>query len=420
MSEPIAWVCAAAAAAALVALLLSSRRTAALRLQLDAETGARRAAEHRHAECQRQLETVFESLPECVKLHGEDGIIRTMNPVGLAMVDADSATQVVGESVYRFIAPEYHERYRAMTAAVFQGRACSMEFRLRGLKGAERMIETHVVPARDHRGQVIAAMALTRDVTEVQDAEERARRHLSELARMGRIASMGEMASGIAHELNQPLTAIATYAGAGLRKLESSGDGSADVAGLLTDISAQARRAGQIIRNIRSLVSRSEPSTTAVDLNDVVRTVVGLVEPEAKQHGIGVHTDLDEGAHLVCARRIEIEQVLLNLLRNAIEAMSESGDPGLRVTVSARRLNGKDVDVSVCDSGPGIPAADLARVFGPFYTTKADGMGMGLSISRSIIEAHHSQLAVQPNPDRGVTFRFTLPVARVSPLEVAA
>jgi two-component system sensor kinase FixL len=420
MSVLIAWVCAAVAAAALVALRLSSRRAAALRRRLDSEIEARCAAEQRHAECERRFETVFDSLPECMKLHDEDGLIRTMNPVGLAMVDADSPTQVVGESVYRFIAPEYQDRYRALTAAVFRGQACSMEFRLLGLKGSERSIETHVVPARDHRGQVVAAMALTRDVTKVQDAEDRARRHLSELARMARIASMGEMASGIAHELNQPLTAIATYAGAGLRKLESSGDGSPEAIALLTDISAQARRAGQIIRNIRGLVSRSEPSTTAVDVNDVVRTVVGLVEPEAKQHGIVVRTDLDAAAALVCARRIEIEQVLFNLLRNAIEAISESGGAERHVTVSTRRLDRKQVDVSVSDSGPGITAPDLARVFGPFYTTKADGMGMGLSISRSIIEAHHSQLSVQPNPDRGVTFRFTLPTARVSALRVAA
>lgn len=419
MGTLFAWMIGAVAVAMLVALALSVRGMAAMRRRLDAEIRARGMAEQRQAECERQLETVFESLPECMKLHAEDGTIQTMNPAGLAMVDADSPTQVIGESVYRFIAPEFHERYRAATSAVFRGRSCSLEFRLLGLKGTERMIETHVVPARDHRGQVVAAMALTRDVTKYQDAEERARRHLSELARMARIASMGEMASGIAHELNQPLTAIATYAGAGLRRLDAAG-GAPEVAALLADISAQARRAGQIIRNIRSLVSRSEPSTTAVDINDVVLTVVGLVGPEAKQHGIEIHTDLDSAAALVCARRIEIEQVLFNLLKNAIEAMSESGDTDLRVSVSTRRVDRQHVDVAVCDTGPGIAAPDLTRVFGPFYTTKAEGMGMGLSISRSIVEAHHSHLSVQPNADRGVTFRFTLPVSTSRVLKAVA
>lgn len=418
MGTQFAWTI-AAVAVALLAVALSLRHVAAMRRRLDAETRARRMAEQRQAECERQLETVFESLPECIKLHSEDGIIQTMNPTGLAMIDADSPAQVVGESVYRFIAPEFHDRYRAATSAVFRGRSCSLAFRVVGLKGTERMIETNVVPVRDHRGQVVAAMALTRDVTMYQDAEERARRHLSELARMGRIASMGEMASGIAHELNQPLTAIATYAGAGLRRLDAAG-GAPEVAALLADISAQARRAGQIIRNIRSLVSRSEPSTTAVDINDVVLTVVGLVGPQAKQHGIEIRTDLDGSVAHVCARRIEIEQVLFNLLKNAIEAMSESRGADRKVSVSTRRMDRQHVDVAVCDTGPGIAAPDLTRVFGPFYTTKAEGMGMGLSISRSIIEAHHSHLSVQPNADRGVTFRFTLPVSKSRALKAVA
>lgn len=420
MGELLTWVSAVVAIAALAALAWSSRRAAAMSLRLAAEAAARRTAEELLAECEGKLELIFECQPECMKFHTEDGTIQSMNPAGLAMVDAESAEQVVGTSVYKFIAPEFHDRYRATIATAFSGRACSTAFRLLGLKGTERMIETHVVPLRNPHGQVVAAMALTRDVTKCQDAEERAQRHLTELARVARVASMGEMASGIAHELNQPLTAIATYAGACLRRLEATEGSNLEVTKLLAEISAQARRAGQIIRNIRGLVSRSEPSTTAVDINEVVRMMVSLAEPEAKHNGVVVRMKLEESVPLVCARRIEIEQVVFNLLKNAIEAMGQAGTSGPEVLVSTQASGDEGIEISVRDSGPGIPAPDLNRVFDPFYTTKTEGMGMGLSISRSIIEAHRSHLSVRPNADRGVTFRFTLPIARTRMLKVAA
>ena len=173
---------------------------------------------------------------------------------------------------------------------------------------------------------------------------------------------------------------------------------------------AQGWRAGQIIRNVRDLVSRSEPSKTAVDINEVVRMMVTLAEPEAKRHGVIVSSHLEAALDAVCARRIEIEQVVFNLLRNAIEAMGAPGQVKPAVTVATRSAGDGAVEVTIQDCGPGIAPVDLDRVFDPFFTTKAEGMGMGLSISRSIIEAHEGRLSVRANAGPGVTFGFTLPV----------
>jgi PAS domain S-box-containing protein len=420
MVEVIAWISSALAISALAVSIGCMRRAAYMKGRLAVTVAALRRAEQRFAESEERVQLVFRSQPECMKLHSESGTIEAMNPAGLTMLDAERAEQVIGSCVYDYIAPEYHQRYREAVETVFSGASCSMKFRLIGLKGTQRLIETYVVPLRDARGKVITAMALTRDLTKTQDAEDRAQKHLAELARVARVASMGEMASGIAHELNQPLTAIATYAGAGLRKLEASREVGPEVAKLLAEISLQARRAGEIIRNVRRLVSRSESNTTAVDINEVVQLMSSFAEPEARQYRIAIRTELDRSSPHVCARRIEIEQVIFNLLRNSIEAMSQGEASGHDVVVSTLARPRGGVEISVRDSGPGIGAADLSKVFDAFYTTKTEGMGMGLAISRSIVEGHGSQLTVHPNADRGVTFSFELPVARERMLRVAA
>lgn len=415
----IALICSAVAICALAASAFFMRRAALMKRKLAATVASLQRAEQRFADAEERLRLIFKSQPECMKVHSEAGTIEAMNPAGLAMLDAERAEQVIGTSVYDYIAPDDHQRYRETVAAVFTGASCSMKFRLNGLRGTQRLIETYVVPVRDSSGKVISAMALTRDLTKVQDAEDRAQRHLAELARVARVASMGEMASGIAHELNQPLTAIATYAGASLRKLEA-GEAANDVKRLLGEISLQARRAGEIIRNIRRLVSRCEASTTAVDINDVVQLMAGFAEPEARQYGIVLRTELDPSEPRVCARRIEIEQVIFNLLKNSIEAMGHHKGSGHDVLVSTAFKGSRSVEISVRDSGPGIDASDLHRVFDAFFTTKSEGMGMGLAISRSIVEAHGGHLVARSNPDRGVTLSFELPVAAERKLKVAA
>jgi PAS domain S-box-containing protein len=410
---PIGWavlsvVLGLAAAAAAWRVVALRRRLAAAETELALEVAARRRAEENLTENQCRLRTIIESEPECVKLQARDGTVLEMNPAGLAFTDADQPDQIVGKSVYPLIAPEYQERYRALSAAVFEGRSAVLEFRLVSLKGRERLMETHAVPLRNAAGDVTALLGLTRDVTERKRAEEQARRHLAELARVARLSTMGEMASGIAHELNQPLAAIANHAAACQRRA-AVGALAPELRGSLDEISVQARRAGQIIRNVRDLARKAAPCRTAVDVNGVVRLVAEVIEPEARQRAVCVRLGLGGHVPLAYAEKIEIEQVILNLVKNSIEAMDDNSDAAREVEIGTGPHGDDAVEVSVRDTGPGIPAAFREQVFDPFFTTKSDGMGMGLSISRSIVEAHGGRLALCANPDRGVTLRFTLP-----------
>jgi PAS domain S-box-containing protein len=412
---PIEWVAIAlvlglvAAASTWSAVRWKGRLQLAER-SLEQEIAARRCAEENLTENQCRLRTIIESEPECVKLQAQDGTILEMNPAGLAFTEADSPDQIIGKSVYPLVAPEYRDRYRALSASVFAGSAAALEFRLISLKGHERVMETHAVPLRNAAGEITALLGLTRDVTERKRAEEQAHRHLAELAHVTRLSTMGEMASGIAHELNQPLAAIANHAAACQRRAAQAGNLPPAVLESLAEISAQARRAGQIIRNVREIVQKGTPNRTAVDVNGVVRLVAEVIEPEAKQRAVAVRLGLGDAVPLAYAERIEIEQVLLNLVKNSIEAMDDPPATAREVIIGTGRDGNDAVEIAVKDTGPGIPDGLREHVFDPFFTTKPDGMGMGLSISRSIIEAHGGRFWVCPNPDRGVTFKFTLPV----------
>ncbi len=242
-----------------------------------------------------------------------------------------------------------------------------------------------------------------------EQAEARARGHLENLVRVSRIASVGEMASALAHEVNQPLCAISSTAQGCLRMLESGQADDDVIVEALRDLAAQADRAGEIVRRIRGYIKRKPPSREGVDLNDVVQHAIDLVELEARHKHVSVSSDLEKDLPQIQADGIQIEQVVVNLLRNGIEAV-EQGDAGdRRITVTTFTDASGYVVVSVSDTGLGLPQDDPDAVFAPFYTTKSDGLGIGLSICRSIVEAHGGQLRAEPNPSRGATFTFALP-----------
>jgi two-component system sensor kinase FixL len=256
-------------------------------------------------------------------------------------------------------------------------------------------------------GEVVGVTVFSKDITQLKRAEQAAREHQAELAHVLRLSTMGEMASGLAHEINQPLGAIANYAQGCVRRLRS---GAADVETLLPvieKISAEALRAGEVIRRLRDLVRKEEPRQTPTDLNLLVRESLRLIEPEARERGVRIHLELAATLPPVACNDIQIEQVLLNLLLNGVEAV-ESGANGVRRVTVATAVVPEGIEVSVRDSGAGLPDPPI-DVFKPFYTTKPAGLGMGLSISRSIIEAHGGHLSASRNPDRGSTFRFVLP-----------
>jgi len=245
-----------------------------------------------------------------------------------------------------------------------------------------------------------------RDLTERQKTEGRLQELQTELVHISRLTAMGEMASALAHELNQPLSAIANYMKGARRLLEShSDDDSVVIRDAMEKAAEQSLRAGQIIRRLRDFVARGESERRIESVKKLVEEASALALVGAKEHGVRVKFQIDPARDLVLVDKVQIQQVLLNLIRNAIEAMEQSTRRELLI---ASRPDGELVEVSVADTGPGIATEVAGQLFQPFVTTKRYGMGVGLSISRSIVESHGGQIVVEPNQGGGTVFRFTM------------
>ena len=250
--------------------------------------------------------------------------------------------------------------------------------------------------------------SLEQEIKERQHAQEQALTHQAELAHVARLSTMGEMASGLAHELNQPLSAIHTYVQGCIRRINMGNTDLDAIVNALKLTAQQADRAGGIIRRLRSFVRKGESHKTYSEINQIVNEVTGFLETQLKNKQVSLVLDLEEDLPPVLADIIQIEQVLINLLKNGIESMSNIEKPSIMVTT---RLSGhKMIELCVIDSGHGISEDKLKRIFNPFFTTKSSGMGMGLSISSSIIEAHDGKLYAENNTEQGARFCLTLPV----------
>jgi len=250
--------------------------------------------------------------------------------------------------------------------------------------------------------------SLEQEIKERQHAQEQALTHQAELAHVARLSTMGEMASGLAHELNQPLSAIHTYVQGCIRRINMGNTDLDAIVGALKLTAQQADRAGGIIRRLRSFVRKGESHKTYSEINQIVNEVTGFLETQLKNKQVSLKLDLEDELPPVLADIIQIEQVLINLLKNGIESMSNVGNPV--IIVSTRRLNQQVIELCVIDSGHGISEDKLKRIFNPFFTTKTTGMGMGLSISSSIIEAHDGKLYAENNSTQGARFCLTLPI----------
>ena len=358
-----------------------------------------------------RLRTIIESEPECVKLQAEDGTVLEINPAGLRLVDANQPADIIGRKIFSVVAPEYFDIYRENMRRVFAGEAVVYEFRAITLKNRVAWMETHAAPLRDARGNIYALLGITRDITEHKQAEEQARRHQTELARVARLSTMGEMATGIAHELNQPLSAIANFSRGCIRRLRSGGMSPQELIVPLEEVCEQAERAGDILRHVRDFVRKREPRLKSLDVNQIVRAVVKFTEHEARHQCTHVRLNLDPLLPKVAADAIMIEQVIVNLVRNAIEAMTEVTPSRREIVIQTRLFESDSVEVEVADTGPGIEGGLIDQVFDQFFTTKPEGVGMGLAISRSIIESHGGKIRAESSRDGGAILRFTLKIS---------
>jgi C4-dicarboxylate-specific signal transduction histidine kinase len=253
---------------------------------------------------------------------------------------------------------------------------------------------------------------LRRQIVERQTAQEALHTTQSELAHVTRVTSMGELMASIAHEVNQPLAAIVTNGSAALRWLAAETPNLEEARTSIAQIIRQGNRASELIKDIRAFVKKSPPRKSRVEINDLIRETLALVNRESLRNHVALQTDFGTDLPALTADRVQLQQVLLNLMMNGIEAMSTVENRSRELSITSEpQHNPAGVLVAVRDSGSGISPQNLERLFETFFTTKTEGMGMGLAIGRSIVEAHGGRLWAEPNPDHGATFRFTIPTA---------
>jgi PAS domain S-box-containing protein len=309
----------------------------------------------------------------------------------------------------RFVHPDDRERVvREWQRALNETGRCDLEFRIVRPDGSARDMHALAQVQAGADGESLVISGTLHDITDRKLAEEELRQGQERLTHVGRLSTMGEMATGLAHEINQPLTAIATYSQAAVRMIDAGQKDLVELRGTLVQITNQALRAGEVIRRLRAFVKNRATRTETLDLNRLIDELRVLAEPDARVNDVRLSLELAATVPPVSADPVQIQQVLLNLIRNAIDATLEA-PAAPREVIVATAAGPDEVEVAVVDRAGGIPAEVAANLFSPFYTTKAAGTGLGLAISRSIIRAHRGKLGHRPTPGGGTTFYFTLP-----------
>jgi PAS domain S-box-containing protein len=354
--------------------------------------------------------SLVEHAAELITLLDGNGIILYASP-SHSPVLGYKPEELIGRNVFDLVHPDDRPSAAQSFAAALRGAGVpqSTECRVRHAGGMWCTLEARgslVADDPNAPGVVVTA----HDITERCRVEKSARQHQADLAQVLRISTIGEMTAGLAHEINQPLSAIVSYAKGCARRLRAGTGAPGELMEVLDEIARQAVRVNEIVRRIDTVVQRNGPRRAQVDLNEVVRALARGIEAEARERGITVELALDAALPPVHADGMQIEQVILNLVRNAFDAMSGPG-PGESV-LSIRTSMGaaQTVEVAIADSGGGVRAEIADQMFAPFVSTKPHGLGMGLAISRSIIQAHGGRLWATPNPSSGTTFSFSVPV----------
>ncbi len=350
---------------------------------------------------------VFDTSPDGIAIVGRDDRYQRVNPVfernwgmpaerivGMHMAD------LLGSEVFeQTIKPHLHRCHAGEEVRYGEWFTNSL--------GARYMAVTYS-PLRPDFDRVEAALVIARDLTDYMLASEALREAQTELAHVNRVATMGQLTASIAHEVNQPVAAMVTNAYAAMRWADAQPPDLAEVQHALDRIVKDGNRAGEVINRIRALIKKAPPRKELFDVNETILEVIALARGEVLKNGVSLQTQLANGLPLIQGDRIQLQQVTLNLIMNAVEAMSEVSEGARQLLISTESDASNGVLVAVRDSGPGLKPESFDHLFDAFYTTKPNGMGMGLSICRSIIEAHDGRMWASANVPRGAILQFTL------------
>lgn len=319
--------------------------------------------------------------------------------------------QLNGSSLESFMGKSGYDDLQPYIERALDGEQVSFQRRIKFRHASAHVINVTYVPDINNDGSVRGFFGVINDITELHEAQERVRQRLFELAHAQRINIMGEMATEIAHEINQPIATIVNFSTACERSVRSGHWDDAQIVGWITSIRDHAMRTSEVVRRLRTFLKKGEPEYGPTDINMLIGDVVDWMEGDTHKHNISVSLDLEPDLPKVIADDILLEQVMLNLVRNAIEALSEKQEGNRELLIKSSADN-QGVQVAVSDNGPGIPTDIDDQIFYSFVTSKEQGLGMGLSVSRSIIEAHGGSLNVDRNTAEMTTFVFTLPITK--------
>jgi len=322
----------------------------------------------------------------------------------------DKTPSVTVDMVLQRVHPEDRALVqRTIDRASRDGKDFDYEYRLLMPDGSVKHVHVVAHPVRDHGDQLEFIGALM-DVTAAKQAEEELHKTQTELAHVTRVTALGELTASIAHEVNQPLAALVTNAEACLRWLDRGTPDLGEARGAVESIIKDGNRAAEVIRHVRALTNKTDTQKTPIDINDVVNEVIVLVQRELFSHRVSLRTEFAPALPVVLADRVQLQQVTINLIMNGIEAMQPISDRPRELVIRSHQDEARQVLVTVEDCGVGISAENADRLFNAFFTTKSSGMGMGLSICRSIIAAHGGRMSAANNAGPGATFQFTLPL----------
>ena len=376
------------------------------------EISERKRAEERLLESEARFQMMADTAPVLIWMTGTDALCNYFNKPWLEFTGR-SMEQEVGTGWTGGVHPDDLQGcFDCFLPAFHARKPFRMEYRLRRADGEYRWVIESGIPRYTGDGEFTGYIGSNIDITDLKRAQqehERLRQAQSELAHINRVTTMGELAASIAHEIKQPISAAHTNAKTCLRWMGRDQPNIEEARESVMRIIQDVTRAAEIIGRIRVLFKKGEPEREWVDVNEVVREMISLLRSEAERHSISMHVELAPELPSVRADRVQLQQVFMNLMLNGIEAISEGNMAG-DLTIKSQRNPDGQVLISVSDTGIGLPPERADKVFDAFFTTKPHGTGMGLSISRSIIELHGGRLWATGNVDRGAVFQFTLPL----------